>query len=477
MDYVVENSAAETGFLPFDPIVLVQDVCKRWLIVVLAAVLIGVGTYIVSDMSYEPVYQTNTTFVVITRGSSGSVYSNLSSTTTLATVFTDLLNSSILRKTVLQELGMSSFDGTISTGVIPNTNLITMSVSSSDPSTAFRVAQCMIDHHETLTYRVVGGIALEVLQSPVMPTRPSNPSNSMYQMKRMATLAAIAAVFLIAIFSFFRNAVRSAKEARKRLDCRFLGEIPHERKHKTLRSWLRKRKTSILLTNPLTGFHYVESMRKLRQRVEHHMHGGKVLMVTSLLENEGKSTVAVNLALSMAQKGRRVLLIDSDTRKPACCAILEKRDFPYGLRDVLKNKVDFSEALVQYESGSMYMLLESKGNTKSGDLIVSRNMQDLLERARKEFDFIVLDTPPISVASDAESMTALADSCLLVVRQNVAVAQALNKAIAALDSGKAKMMGCVLNNVYSTRLTSGENHSYGYGYGRYRKYKYYGGRR
>lgn len=471
MDYVVENSAAETGFLPFDPIVLVQDVCKRWLLVVFAAVLIGVGTYIVSDLTYKPVYQTNTTFVVSTRGSSGSVYSNLTSTTSLATVFTDLLNSSILRKTVLQELGMDSFDGTITTGVIPETNLITMRVSASDPRTAFLVAQSMIEHHETLTYRVVDGIALEVLQAPVMPTWPANPSNSAYQMKRMAVLAAIAAVCLIVFFSFFRNAVRSAKEARKKLDCRFLGEIPHERKHKTLKSWLRKRKTSIVLTSPLTGFHYVESMRKLRQRVEQHMHGGKVLMVTSLLENEGKSTVAVNLALAMAQKGRRVLLIDSDTRKPACCAILEKRDFAHGLRDVLKNKADFSEALVQYENTSLFMLLESKGNTKAGDLIVSQNMVDLLERAKKEFDFIVLDMPPISVASDAESMTGLADSSLLVVRQNVAVAKALNKAVATLDGGKAKMMGCVLNNVYSTRLTSGQNHSYGYG--RYHRYNYY----
>lgn len=471
MDYVVENSAAETGFLPFDPIVLVQDVCKRWLIVLFAAVFIGVSTYIVSDLAYEPVYQTNTTFVVSTRGSSNSVYNNLTSTTSLATVFTDLLNSSILKKTVMQELSMNSFDGTITTSVIPDTNLIIMRVSASDPCTAFKVAQSIIDHHETLTYRVVQGIALEVLQAPVMPTRAANPFNPMSQMKRMAVIAAIATAALIAFFSFFRKAVRSAKEARKRLDCRFLGEIPHERKRKTLKSLLQKRKTSIVLTNPLTGFHYVESMRKLRHRVEQHMHGGKVLMVTSLLENEGKSTVAVNLALAMAQKGRRVLLIDSDTRKPACCAILEKRDFAHGLRDVLKNKVDFSEALVQYENTSMFMLLESKGNNKAGDLIVSQSMAALLERAKKEFDFIVLDMPPICVASDAESMKELADSSLLVVRQNAAVTKALNKAIAALDGGKARMMGCVLNNVYSTRLTSGQNH--GYGYGRYQRYKYY----
>ena len=80
MENTAEKNMAESGILPFDPIVLVQDVLKRWMIVVLAVVAVGVSTYIISDMRYEPVYQTNTTFVVSVRGSAASVYSNLKST-------------------------------------------------------------------------------------------------------------------------------------------------------------------------------------------------------------------------------------------------------------------------------------------------------------------------------------------------------------------------------------------------------------
>ena len=161
MNYTTENNGAESGILPFDPIVVLQDIWKNWLLVLLIAVMVGVGSYIVSDLRYEPTYQTNTTFVVTTRGSSASVYTNLTSTNNLASVFTELLNSSILKKTVMQELNMTSFDGVVSTAVIPNTNLITMQVTASDPWTAFAIAQSIIDHHETLTYRVVGGIVLE----------------------------------------------------------------------------------------------------------------------------------------------------------------------------------------------------------------------------------------------------------------------------------------------------------------------------
>lgn len=470
MGNIAEKYATESGILPFDPIVLVQDVLKRWLLVVLAVVAVGVSSYIVTDMCYEPVYQTNTTFVVTSKGSSSSVYSNLTSTNSLASVFTELLNSSILRKTIMQELGVTSLNATVTTAVVPDTNLITMRVTAGDPWTAFAVAQSTIDHHETLTYRVVDGIVLEVLQPPVMPTSASNSANAVSQMKRMMILAAVASTIALAALSFCRNVVRSGKEARKKLACNFLGEIPHERKHKTLLTWLHRRKTSILISSPLTSFHFVETIRKLRRRVEQHMHGRKVLMVTSLLENEGKSTVAVNLALSMAEKYQRVLLIDCDMRKPACHAILEHKEFPYGVRDVLRNKAQLTDALIRYQKTNLYLLLEKSGNSKSGDLITSSRMEALLDRVREEFDFVILDLPPTSAASDAEGMKRLADASLLVVRQNMAPAKALDKAIAALDGGRAKMMGCVLNNVYTTRLTSGQSH----GYGRYGKYKYYG---
>lgn len=471
MDYMSEYNKSESGLLPFDLIVVIQDVMRRWLVVVLVAVMVGVGAYIHTDMQYEPVYRTTTTFVVTARGSSSSVYSNLTSTNNLASVFTDLLNSSIMRKTILQEMGISSFDGSISTAVIPETNLINMTVTASDPWTAFMVAQTAIEHHESLTYKVVDGIVLDVLQYPTVPMYASNSLNPMYQMKRMMALAAMGTIVALAVLAFFRNTVRSEKEARRKLDCYYLGQIPHERKHKTLGSWLRKQKTSILITDPFTSFLFVETMRKLRRRIEQQMHSGKVLMVTSLLENEGKSTVAVNLALAMAQKRRKVLLIDCDMRKPACHSILEHKKFDFGVRDVLRDKVAVADAIQRYKKTNVDLLLEKTGSSKSNDLITSQRMEQLLEWARQEYDFVILDMPPIYVASDSESMKELADASLLVVRQNVADAKALNKAVAALDGGKAKLLGCVLNNVYSTRTISGRG---GYGYGRYHGYNYYG---
>ena len=140
MDKTNELHTTVSGLLPFDPIVLVRDVIKRWLIILLAALMVGVGTYIVKDAAYVPVYKTNTVFVVTTRGSSTTIYNNLTSTSNVASLFTELLNSSIMRKNVMAEMGVSSLDASISTSVIPNTNLLTMTVSSSSPRTALYTA-------------------------------------------------------------------------------------------------------------------------------------------------------------------------------------------------------------------------------------------------------------------------------------------------------------------------------------------------
>ena len=473
MEKTNELHTTGAGLLPFDPIVLVRDVLKRWLIIVLAALMVGVGTYIVKDSSYVPVYKTNTVFVVTTRGSSTTVYNNLTSTSNVASLFTELMNSSIMRKTVMEHMGVSSLDATISASVIPNTNLLTMTVSSSNPRTAFLTAQALIDTHETLTYTIVDGILMEVLQHPTVPLRPVNSAGAMSAMRRAGILTAAVTALALGIFSFMRNAVRSGSEAQKKLDCDYLGHLPHEKKNKTIASMIKRKKTSILIDNPLTGFQYVEAIRKLRRRVEQHIGNRQVLMVTSLLENEGKSTVAVNLALALAQKHSRVLLIDCDLRKPACHSILDHKQFVCGIKEVLQGKANLSDAVIRHQSTQLYLLLGKKGDQNVGDLITSQRMGILLDWARKNFDYVILDLPPMAAAADAEAMTALADASIMVVRQNEAVAPALNKAMAALEGQHAKLLGCVLNNVHTSRIASGGGYGYGYGYGKYHKYNYY----
>jgi capsular exopolysaccharide synthesis family protein len=301
-----------------------------------------------------------------------------------------------------------------------------------------------------------------------------NQANAGNTLKKMFLLAGLAACAAVAFLSFTRDTIRSGREARKKLDCDYLGEIPHEQKYKTLIARIRRRKAGILISNPVTSFRFVENMRKLTRRVEQHMGKGKVLLVTSVKENEGKSTVAANIALAMARKHKKVLLIDCDLRKPSCAKLLEIKAHQSGTCAVLMNREKLPEALMRYKNTDLHMILESRTHSNSGDLLGSVRMKELLDWARMEFDFVLLDMPPMSVVSDAETVAAYADSILLVVRQNAARTAGINRAVADLEGTKTKILGCVLNDVHATFISSGQGYRYG-SYGGYNSYSRYGG--
>ena len=118
-----ENTRTEERtLLKFDPIVLIRDVIKRWRLIVLVALVVGMGAYIYGTAVFKPTYQTNITYVTYTRSSSTTVYSNMSSAMTVASVFEELLNSSLLHGTIMRESGIESFDGTIKAQVTSGEN-------------------------------------------------------------------------------------------------------------------------------------------------------------------------------------------------------------------------------------------------------------------------------------------------------------------------------------------------------------------
>ena len=472
MENTTEFKTADKDLIRVDPIILIRDVMKKWLVILLIAVIFGIGAYVVKEQTYQPVYKTSTTFVLSTRESYVTIYSNLTSTSTLATVFTDLLNSSILQKLVLEETGLTSFDGTITASQIPDTNLLTLEVTAGDPRTAFLVTKALIDNHEIVTYQVMGSIVLEVLQNPVVPTWPSNASGASGAMKRAFLIAALAACLLFGAVSYYRDTVRSKKEAKEKLDCWYMGEIHHERKYKSLRDALLQKKSGILITNAGTSFGYTESIKKLRLRVEQYLKDDKVLVVSSLMENEGKTTVAVNLALALAKKRKKVLLIDCDLRKPACHKILGSKWNGPGLEAILAGKANLREAMTVEQTTGLHVIQARSRQRNPGELLASDRMGALITATRKMYDVIILDMPPMIAATDTEMMLEHADASLLVVRQNMALTSALNKAVITLKSGKARLLGCVLNDAYTSRIGASYGYGYGHGYGTYYGYGY-----
>ncbi len=449
-------------------ITVVQDVLKRWYLILAAAVIAATAAFVITDYTYKPMYTVTTTFVASSDSTTSTTYVNLNTATTTASVFTEVLNSSLLRQKVLEESGLGSFQGTVTAGVIPETNLLTMTVNSDDPRAAFLMSKAMIEHHHTVSDEVLSGVILEVLREPSVPVSPSNPPATRKRMVQAAMLTAAAAVVFLAGQAVTSDKIRSREEADSKLSCYVLGDLYHERKYRTLKTWLRKKKKSILITDPLTSFLYTEAVHKLSGRVDkRRRQGERVLLVTSYLENEGKSTVAVNLALSMAKKGKNVLLIDADLRKPSCGLILGIQEPLPGITEVLQGTALLNECVVRLENSGLNLLAARKSLKTAANLIGTAAMETILKEAARRYDLVIVDTPPMAVAPDAEALAEYADASLLVVRQNAATADSLNVAASILSKG-THLLGCVLNNVYgSDRFSPVFRYS---GYNHYGKY-------
>ena len=459
------------------PVLLIREIFKKLWAVVMVAIIAASLTYVGASLLYTPQYQTKTTFVVSVRDGSSTVYSNLNAARSMANAFSEVLNSDVLKKRIAAELGQESVGGSISAAVVGETNLLEMRVTADSPRQVYLITKAILKNYEELASVVLNNITLDILQSPTVPTTPVNSAGAMRYAKLAAIAAALCTALIIGVRAYLRDTVKSVSEVESKLDTKMLAAVYHEKKYKFLGDRLSRKKKSILITDPTTGFAFAETFKKLRTRMEYLMRKNdcKVIMVTSVMENEGKSTVAANIALSMNRKKKSVLLIDADMKKPALHKILGYQEAQFAsLTDYLNGEANLSQTLLADKKQQIGLVLNKHGVNNSTELVRSEGMEKLLSQAKRNVDIVIIDTPPMDACPDAECLTELVDAVVLVVRQDTTPARMINDAIDAINASDAKLFGCVFNNVYTTDFN--ESYSYGsggkYGYGKYGYSKY-----
>ncbi len=460
--------------------------CKRLLwIVIVVALAFGAYVYRSANLSYVPYYCSSAVFSVrasyyaTTDVLSYSTFMNTTAAQTLSATFPYVIRSENTQRLLKQELGMDYIPGTINATSTADAALFTLTVTSGDAQHAYDLLRATIDVYPQAASTILGDTTINVINMPIAPEdTPMNQNNALQIAIRSTIPVILIGLFLLLLLALSRKTVHSAEDLRKLVNLKCLSYIPGIK--------LKKRSNSsnlnITITNPRIGSIFSESVRNLRVKVQKamdHRHA-HILLVSSTIPDEGKTTVATNLALSFAAEGSRVVLIDGDLRKQSLKAAMGIEQPSEGLVEFLSDNSK-SVNLLSVPRSSLYLLSGDKTTDQPQPLLDTPRMRKLFDSLRDHVDYIIIDAPPAGILSDAATIAKYADAALYVVRQDHASTTQIFNALQSLAAVDIPMIGCVLNHTvagttrygYGSKYSGGYGYSYGYKYSdSYRRYGY-----
>ena len=195
----------------------------------------------------------------------------------------------------------------------------------------------------------------------------------------------------------------------------------------------------------------------------------KVILISSSATKEGKSTTTANLAITMAQAGYRTLIIDCDLRRPTLHTYFSL-DRRFGLSNVLAGELSYENAARPTSTANLYLIPSGDIPPNPAELVSSHHMKSLIDAARKNFDYILIDSPPIIAVTDAVILSTEVDGLILVVSSGFVNKREVSRAITLLKTVNSKILGVLINGLNIKRIYG----SYYYYYHYYQYYYYYG---
>lgn len=447
---------------------IIKDVIDNWVSIVCFSIAIALWAQIISSLLFVPQYTSSTTFVLFKQGNYNGAYGNTNKTSEIVKSFRSVLNSQVFKKKIAETLDMDDFEGRIGMSVVSGTNLITLSVTSPSSEVSFKELKSIIENHSIVSSQVLGNVVLNVFEQPSFPLNPSNSSG--INRNRMLGLIGglVASVLFIVIRSAHRDTIRSREDFPGKLEIELMETIHHENQYKNVKAFFKSKKKTMLITEPSMSFDFVETIRKINTKMlmNNDKFDSKVFMVTSTGAREGKTVIASNIALALSQRGKRILLVEGDSRQAEILRLFNC-DLATGLVDD-KYCHDYMSYVQRVSGTRLYVLGNVEEKKHNDDIYSSRYFKEFMEKAREMFDYIIIDASCVDGRNDVIETAKYADATIMVVKQNNQTAERINSAIDVLSFYGRGVIGCVFNNkIQLPFIDTHLGHGYGYGYSRY----------
>lgn len=466
---------------------ILKDVIRNFWVILLVVLIGRMSIYVVNHSVYNPEYTATAIMVVTAKESAGAGYSSFAVSAELAEVFSNIFKDPIVKTRAGEHLGRA-FDGEIGVYVNGGTNFIDLSVTSESPQNSYEMLNAVIAVYPTVSDYVFDNATVMVLKEPSVPSTPSNRISS-DNIGLIQSGCAVVATSLVVLFSVLRDTVKSEEDFKNKIGAKLLGVIGHETKKVSLKDFItkkRKHRSLRIYANPYVSFRFVETMYKIAAKIEYlnNRNQDKIFMITSVAENEGKSTVASNIALALAGRGKKVLLVDFDFKKPAIYKIFDAQTSECSeLGNLFNNKIESSDyKFLRYKNIPLYFAMNTKPYKEGRQWVENGDLEKFLSIVSQQVDFVIIDTSPLAADSLVSEIARFSDRLIMVTKADAVRAEAINKSIDTFKNVGARLGGCILNDAYTNGFSfgfrgvdeSGSSHYSKQGkYGKYGKYGSY----
>lgn len=442
---------------------LVKDL---WMVVA-AVLIVAMSASMLLRATHVNKFRATVSYSITTRRTSYTSTSNFTAAKEAAAVLAQVLESSVVLDTLKADARLRDFDGSITASQVEGTNFITVVVTDDSPEDALAAIQSVMKIFPTFTAYLSDSV-VQVIRNPSVSGNPINRINVSGSARKMGILGGGAMVVLLCWLYLQQNTIQTRSGARNALDAQIIATVCRENRRGKKRL-IKEKNKAVQVFAPSASFAYTEQINTVCARLEQETsaRGAKVILVAGTGENEGKTTIAGNVAAALSLRGKRVALLDCDLRNPSLNRFFGgKYTGEVPLNQLLAqplNKDNLMRCMQRHEKLGIYMLFPGAGDKRCAELLSGSTMEHLLKQLRI-FDYVILDTPPMSFFADAETLAEKVDASILVVRQDHTPAPEINDAIDILRSSGSAFLGCVLNDMTAS-VTEGYGHTYGYGYG------------
>lgn len=443
-----------------------------WLPVLILALVFGCFRLYQASRSFLPVYESKAILSVSSDYSTGDIFSDTgfydaNAAEQIAETFPYLIGTDFMRDLVMAELGSSSIPASVSASSIAGTNMFELRATGSDPQQLQDVLRAVIAAYPKASVYMVDNSQIRVLDEPSLPSSPINAFSGRSALQQNFLKGLAIGLVLTFLLSLLNQSVDSEEELKKMISLPLLATLPQLRVK-------RRRINNEILLRASDDPGMAEAIRGLRAKVRRQLSevDGKVVLLTSTIPGEGKTTAAVNLAMSLAAEGHATVLLDADLRNQTIGRLLGDSQMSTGLMALLKHSDLPVAQCLKTAEGSTLRYISGNSTNRRYYRIDPAAMKRVLEELKQQFDYIVIDTPPSSIVSDTALLCRHADSVLYVVRQDYANKVQIVDTVLGMHQRGLPLSGCILNG--APRRSSHYGYGYGYGkrYGYGKKYGY-----